>query len=256
MICDLHVHTHFSCDSKVLMDEYCQYAIQHDVTYICFTDHIDNNKHDEGYGLYNAEAYFEEFEKTKEKYSGKLNLLCGIEFSEPHIYQAEFEKHAALPYDFIIGSVHFCKDNMFMSEMVKSQVPVEVCYENYWREVQNAVSYGGFDCFGHLDFPKRYYKQLLYDKGSLGEIFSTMLKNGIIPEINTSSLRRGLDETLPDEELLRIYKAVGGQFVTVGSDAHYVKDLSADCSYAKDLIQKFDFKEVIFHKRKLKLIGS
>ena len=37
---------------------------------------------------------------------------------------------------------------------------------------------------------------------------------------NTSSLRKGHVQTMPGKELLEIYKANGGKYVTIGSDAH------------------------------------
>jgi len=84
---DLHVHTHHSCDSKVEIEEYCEKAIQLGLKYICFTDHVDFNKADYGYGYYDASKFFSEFNKAKDKYSGKLNILSGIEFAEPHIHK-------------------------------------------------------------------------------------------------------------------------------------------------------------------------
>ena len=50
----------------------------------------------------------------------------------------------------------------------------------------------------------------------------------MVIEINPSSLRKGYNETMPGKELLEIYKACGGRYVTIGSDAHEVKDLGAE----------------------------
>lgn len=77
---DLHVHTHHSCDSKATLDSYCKRAVELNLEYICFTDHIDYNKADYGYGYYNLDKFFNEFSSVQDKYSGELTILCGVDF--------------------------------------------------------------------------------------------------------------------------------------------------------------------------------
>lgn len=222
MISDLHVHTCFSCDSSATMAEYCEEAIRKGVGYICFTDHVDYNKADYGYGYYNPKAYFEELGRVRDLYSGKLELFSGIEFSEPHLYPKEFEKLSKLPYDFILGSVHYWIDDLFASEIQKKGIPLEEAFGKYWAEVDKLVSFGGFDSLAHIDFPKRYYRDCLWYEDSMLDIFKKMVKNNISLEINTSSLRKGMDEAMPGKELLEVYKNAGGRNITIGSDAHGV----------------------------------
>lgn len=245
---DLHVHTHHSFDSRISIEEYCQKAKEIGVKYICFTDHIDFNEADEGYGYYDKDKFFREFNIAREKYSKELNILCGIEFSEPHIYQKEFDEFCKLPYDFILGSIHFWVNNMFPSEMVKRNYPVDDAFKRYWEEVYKAVSYGGFDSLAHIDFPKRYYKKCLWSKTKMKDIFSAMVKNNIALEINTSSLRKGLTEAMPGKELLEIYHNVGGVMITQGADTHSTKELAADYEYGQSLISG-NLKSTIFIKR-------
>jgi histidinol-phosphatase (PHP family) len=164
MLTDLHVHTLFSCDSKTTMEEYCEEAINQGVKYLCFTDHVDYNKNYYGYGFYKPQEYFEEFNRIQDKYSDKINLLSGIEFSEPYVYQKEFEKISKLPYDFILGSIHCWIDDMFASELQKRGISLKEAFEKYWIEVYKTVSFGGFDSLAHIDFPKRYYKDSLWDE--------------------------------------------------------------------------------------------
>lgn len=255
MINDLHIHTKYSCDSEAVMEEYCQKAIKNNMKYICFTDHVDFNKNDYGYGYYNVNKFFEEFYNVKEKYGDKVELLCGIEFSEPHLYKGELEKLAKCPYDFIIGSIHWVGD-MFPCLETRNNYPAHKFYDLYWKEVLKAVESGGFDSLGHIDFPKRYYNEVVYNELIINEIFNKMKKNNIVMEINTSSLRKGLTTSMPDQEVLRIYKNNGGKYVTIGSDAHNVEDLSADNNYAKDLIGQTMLSEVIFKQHKLLQISE
>ncbi|MFW6287602.1 MAG: histidinol-phosphatase HisJ family protein [bacterium] len=250
---DLHVHTHHSCDSLVSIDKYCKKAIEMGVKYICFTDHLDFNTTDEGFGYYNKDKFFEEFNIAKEKYADNLTILSGIEFSEPHIYQREFEEYCQLPYDFILGAVHFWANDMFPSEMIKVNYPLESAFKRYWEEVFKAVSFGGFDSMAHIDFPKRYYKNSLWEKSEMEDIFTAMVDNNIALEINTSSLRKGLDESMPDKDLLQIYNDCGGITITHGADTHLVNDLAADFDYASSLITG-NLKSAVFIQREAKYL--
>lgn len=233
---DLHVHTHHSCDSSASIDDYCRKAIENDVKYICFTEHVDFNKADSGYGYYDANKFFDEFNAARHKYSHKLTLLCGIEFSEPHVYKKEFEMYRKLPYDFILGSIHYWIGDMFPSELVKNNIPADIVFEKYWEEVYKAVSYGGFDTLAHMDFPKRYYKKCIWNRAQISDIFKEMIKKDIALEINTSSLRKGLTESMPSKEFLNIYEGMGGEKVTIGADTHSPEELASGYEYADSLI--------------------
>lgn len=250
LTCDMHVHTRFSCDSEAGMEAYCLRALQLGVTTVCFTDHVDHNPRDYGFGYYDADAYFEELRLARERFGGRLTLLAGLEFSEPHVYPEEFEEYVKLPYDFIIGSVHYWHEDLFPSEMTAQGVPVDVCYRGYWREVRRAVEFGGFDCLGHIDFPKRYYGELLYDEAEILEIMSLTVDNGICLEVNTSSLRKGLAEPMPGRGILELYRAAGGIYATVGSDAHRPEDLAAGRETASELLSIVGLHEVTYAGRK------
>ena len=78
----------------------------------------------------------------------------------------------------------------------------------------------------------------------------------MVIEINTSSLRKGLKETMPGLELLEIYKDCGGQYVTIGSDAHYVSDIGADNEIAQKLIRDFGLQEVVYEQRKRRIVND
>ena len=249
-VCDLHVHTKHSADSRAELEAYCIQALQTGVDTLCFTDHIDYNPNDTGKGLYEPDVFFSEFLPLQEKYSGQLTLLCGVEFAEPHLYREQLSMYSRLPYDFILGSLHFWYRDMFVSLMVKAGIPAELCYEYYWDEVLAAVKAGGFDSLAHIDFPKRYYGSLIIDRDKLHAICTEIVRNQICMEINTSSLRKNLDETMPGRDILSIYKSCGGKYVTVGSDAHHPDDLAAGNAQARELIDYFGFEELIFIQRK------
>lgn len=248
MIVDMHVHTEFSCDSDAKMENYLRIAQEKQVDGICFTDHVDFNKNDYGYGYYRAEEYFAALAKAKS--CGSCMALSGMEFSEPYLYQREFEALKQYPYDFIIGSIHWIGD-MFPCREVRERYSAGEFYALYWEEVLKTVEAGGFQCLGHIDFPKRYYGEIVYEEKMLRRIFETMLKQNMILEINTSSIRKGIPECMPGAEILQLYRECGGRFVTIGSDAHCEEDLAADFGQADQLVQKAGLQKVYFRERRM-----
>lgn len=249
--CDLHLHTNYSNDSTEPLENYCTRALAIGVDCLCFTEHVDHNLKDPGCGIYDAEAFFEGLQKAKQVYGARLKLLAGIEFSEPHLYQEGLRSFRELPYDFILGSVHFWGDDMFPSEMIQRGITVEKCFEEYWPDVLKSVKSGGFDCVGHIDFPKRYYKQLIYSPEFLGEVCTEMVRNDIILEVNTSSLRAGLDESMPNADMLEIYKKCGGRYFTMGSDSHAAKHLYTFIDEARRIPLELGLQEVYFEGRRM-----
>ena len=250
MVTDFHVHTEMSCDSEAKISEYIDIAKRKKVDAVCFTDHVDFNLIDEGYHYYNPDNFFDYYSKFCSDPDIGVDIHAGIEFSEPHLYGNELEKLKKYPYDFIIGSVHYVGD-LFPSQTVREQYTAKEFYELYWKEVYKCVLFGGFDCLGHIDFPKRYYGELYYQEELIREIFQIMLQKNIILEINTSSLRKGLTTTMPSDELLEIYKHCGGNYITIGSDAHVAEDLAANNAEAQKLADQYELKNVIFKKHKM-----
>lgn len=250
---DMHVHTEFSCDSDAKMEDYIEKAKTSGIGTICFTDHVDLNTNDYGYNYYSADRFWEQFNEIKCNADMPIELLAGIEFGEPHLYEKNLKELTKYPYDFVIGSIHWIGD-MFPCQKVREQYSAKEFYTLYWKEVLKTVQTGGFDSLEHIDFPKRYYGEIYYEEAVINEIFCNLLEKDLVIEINTSSLRKGHAQTMPGKELLETYKANGGKYVTIGSDAHIVEDIGADYATAKSLLEEVGLQEVIYRQRKRQII--
>lgn len=246
---DLHVHTLFSSDSHAPMESHVQRALTLGLETVCFTDHVDYNPVDFGYLFYQPDAFFAEFDALKARFAGRVELLAGMEFGETHLYREQFRELARRPYDYVIGSVHWV-DDVFPGDAAKRGIPAEEYFDRYWQVMLEMVRDGGFDALGHVDFPKRYYRELRYSEDVVREIFARLVDSGAVIEINTSSLRKGCDAPMPGEALLALYREAGGRRVTVGSDAHTPEDLNADYGAAAALIRRYGLEEVKYVGRK------
>jgi histidinol-phosphatase (PHP family) len=236
---DLHLHSKFSPDSEESMRRHCDRALLRGFAGVCFTDHMDFNGR--GLDYFNADAYFRALRRVKAEYKGLLDVLAGIEISEPHLHRRELEWVNTAPFDFVLGSVHYFMGGLFPAQMRESGMDTRKCFEVYWQNVLDMTALGGFDACAHLDFPKRYFLENHWDASLIREICANMRKNNLVMEINSSWLRKGGDELLPDDGILDIYKQEGGEYVTLGSDAHSAKSVGADLETAA---QKRDEKDL------------
>ena len=94
---------------------------------------------------------------------------------------------------------------------------------DYLELVLQQAKWGRFSVLGHLTLPLRYMKEkcgldMTFDgfEAEVEEIFRTLIGNGCGIELNTN---RGHDP-LPGEKWLKLYRACGGEIITLGSDAH------------------------------------
>lgn len=267
---DMHTHSSFSHDAQngsVIGN--CEAAIKLGMKYVAFTEHydVDLMKALES-RIFELDGYRKEVFDAKEKYKNKLEVLYGMELGD-----AIKEKNEAYrlvttePFDFVIGSIHAPRREFDFLSMTYTKPDEEMItvFEEYLedqlKQIEWAVENGEkrFDTVAHITYPYRYYKQngrgyLIDLKKDYLEEFSEIMKaciqNGIALECNTSGLRQLMGELLPNETLLRRYKELGGELITVGSDAHTPADVGNGIESAYELLKEIGFKYTTVYKNR------
>ncbi|MCI1931048.1 MAG: histidinol-phosphatase HisJ family protein, partial [Clostridia bacterium] len=131
-------------------------------------------------------------------------------------------------------------------------------YTDYFEEVlSNVKNYDFFNVYGHIDFINRYgsYEDKTMDyyefKSLTDEILKTIISKGKGIEINTSGYRYGLGHPHPQFELIKRYKELGGEIITVGSDAHKPEQITFKFDKAYEMLKEAGFKYItLFTDRK------
>jgi histidinol-phosphatase (PHP family) len=244
------------------MEDHCQRAIEIGLKEIVFTEHFDLNPIDKGLGYFNYEDYSKEIEECREKFGKKLIIKKGLELGEPHLYQTEHSEFLQnKDFDFLLGSIHFIKDRVLHREYAADEDERGV-YLEYFEQVLETAQKGSFHSLGHLDVLKRYVPER-FKKFSASEyqevvreILKAVINRSLGLEVNTSGFRQGLGEPLPTIEIIKWYKELGGQIITIGSDAHHVRHLGQGIQEGLNIIKDLGFKGIYtFTQGKPQMVG-
>ena len=81
------------------------------------------------------------------------------------------------------------------------------------------------------------------DYGDLVEmIFKKIIPEGKGIELNTSSFKYNMRCTCPSEEILRMYRQMGGEIIVIGSDAHTPDRITDHFDYASEYLKSLGFR--------------
>lgn len=265
IIMDLHNHCEFSFDSSTPMEENVKRAVDLKLQYLSITDHLDLYYPNEDYrDEINIKGYFSKFQFLKEKYRDNINFLSGIEVGIQCITaEVNDEIIRSFPYDFVIGSIHEIDGKDLVTDfMIDEFDNLDDFFKYYYEGTQKAVERSEeFDVLGHIDYMDRYVEDYneIPDISNYKEFLIPTLKNLIARgkgiEINTAGIRKGLPYMHPKKQVLEWFKELGGDIITIGSDAHKAEDIGKGVEEACDLLKECGFTTVsVFEKRKEKKI--
>lgn len=246
---DFHMHSHFSADCQVAMEEMVKGAIQKGMTEICFTEHIDYEYPDPSI-LFEVDLaqYEKELNRLRDVYGQHIKIQKGIEIGvQPqilHRYEQLMKNHT---FDFVICSMHTTdRKSLHYKEIFQGRTVTEA-FQLYYDEYLTCIkTFKQFNVLGHVDLVKRYTDEpspdLFHDQLRL--IFQELIPYGKGIELNTSGPRYGLNHALPSRDILELYKECGGEIITLGSDAHRVGEIGEHFHHALLQLQDIGFRYI------------
>ncbi len=246
---DYHIHTNYSSDSDADMESMILSAITKGINEIAITDHVDYHIK---YEPPHYDDLISKFNVMKEKYKSKINMILGVEIGlESQLSDTINEFISSYPFDFIIGSSHsVCQKDLYFDNFFDG-MDKKTAYTLYFTEMlKNINSIEKFCVYGHIDFISRYgtYNDKTLKYSDYNDIIDEVLKllinknRGI--EINTSGYRYKLNQTYPQYAILKRYKELGGEIITIGSDAHTPNYIADHFEVAYDMLEKAGFKYI------------
>ena len=261
MLWDTHMHTHFSVDSEADTLEMTAAAIHAGLGGICFTDHLDLEESQATPELFPLDlpAYFKEMKGLQAQYDGKFPICIGVEIGLQDYLEDLLPKIIQeYPFDFVIGSSHWVNgEDPYYPEYFYGKVEDEAYREYFESILENLAVFDCFDVYGHLDYIVRYgpntHRFYSYEKFAdiIDEILRILIHKGKGIEINTGGFKYGLGHPNPTEDILRRYRELGGEIITVGADAHKPQHVAYDFAKVPGILKAAGFKYyAVFLERK------
>ncbi|MFC2947863.1 histidinol-phosphatase HisJ family protein [Virgibacillus sediminis] len=246
---DYHIHSDFSADCDTPMEKSIEEGIKKGFKEICFTEHIDYDYPDESIVFeFDLGEYDKAIKKMKEKYEGKISIKKGLEIGvQPHLldrYEKLLNREAV---DFVICSMHTTEGKDLHSGDFFRGKTVEQAYDIYYQELLECVRrFHHFNILGHIDLVKRYTeeKSRKDHHDIIAEIFKEIIPMGKGIELNTSGYRYGLEGGMPSADILKLYKELGGEILTLGSDSHIETTLGYKFRESLQLFDELGFKYI------------
>lgn len=249
MLPDYHFHTEFSGDSDTPVRDQIERAISLGMASICITDHHDYDVDSVIDFTLDTDRYFETMTCLREEYRNRIDLRIGVELGlQSHLKEYYRELLEKYPFDFVIGSTHFIdRQDPAYPVFFENRDEREAYHQYFSVTLDNVRNIDDYDVAGHIDYIVRYgpNKAACYHyhdyRDILDEILKTIIEHGKGIECNTAGYRKGIFQPNPSADILRRYRELGGEIITVGSDAHVTWDLGADFDRAKRLLQDCGF---------------
>lgn len=268
MFADYHVHTEFSDDSTYPMERVIQDAIALGMEEICITDHVDYGvKEDwdsgrpiarrDGAPLANVDypRYLAEIERLQRVYGDRIRvragLECGVQTHTVPQYEALLDRYEL---DFILLSVHQVEDKEFWTQDFQRGRTQREYNERYYEELLALVKgFKRYSVLGHMDLITRYDQAGAYPYERIRplaeEILKAVVSDGKGIELNTSYHRYGLKDATPSVEILKLYRSLGGEIITIGSDSHRPEHLGAHIAEGMSLLRELGFRRFCTYER-------
>lgn len=235
----VHVHSKL-CDGKNTLDELAVTAWKAGLKTLGFSGH-SHTPCDIEYCMTRSRTalYRAQVAKLKERYAGKMDILCGLEWD----LNSDDDPTA---YDYTIGSAHYVRGPKTgrYYEIDFRPADLAACIQDdfdgdglavveaYFRNVEQVVAHkptilGHFDLIKKINGGNKFFDEdAPRYHAAAGAALEAAAAAGVVMEVNTSGVYRGYrKDFFPGEALLRRWRELGGE-VVITADAHEAKALT------------------------------
>lgn len=260
---DSHSHSTCSPDGHNAPAEMLKKADELGLYAYTLSDHCECQSYEGEFKESSAEAR-RQMKEIAESVPHSVKFYFGIELGQAnHNLAAANEIADDDTYDFILGSLHNLRnrEDFYYFQQAKHGEKIDednltdYILSEYLKELLEVVEWGRFDSLAHITYPLRY----IFPAGShpnyhnqqelLEQVLAELIKKDKALEMNTSRLWRTDGVVLPDLEVFKLYKQMGGRLVTLGSDAHCTDDLGKGIDMGLDLLKEAGFSEFAVYER-------
>lgn len=255
---DYHTHCCFSPDTGgTLPTQNIDAALAKGLDALMFTDHCECNTHTgtcpfpKPWPDMDYEHYFEYCSSLKGKYP--IQLGVGIEIGQPLQGLEYAEKMVSVkPWDMILASNHNIVGEPDFCLMEYEGRDLDDICNRYFAELYDIVKWGKFDVLSHLYYFIKYISvknlpeiDFTRFNDAISEIFKLLIQTGKGLEVNTSCMPiKQYGKPVPNLVHLKMYRELGGELITIGSDSHKGADIGTGIDETIEFLKEAGFRYV------------
>ena len=253
----VHVHSKL-CDGKNTLEELAVTAWRAGLQTLGFSGH-SHTPCDLEYCMTQSRTalYKAQIAKLKERYAGKMDILCGLEWD----LNSDDDPAA---YDYTIGSAHYVRGPKTgrYYEIDFRPADLAACIQDdfdgdglavveaYFRNVEQVVAHkptilGHFDLIKKINGDGKFFDE--HDpryKAAADSALMVAARNRCVLEVNTSAVFRGFrKDFFPSDEILKDWLALSGN-VVITADAHDAKALTFGYEEAAAKLKELGYSKV------------
>lgn len=263
LLADMHCHTNASHDALSDPLELCEAALKNGIGIFAVTDHFDGVAADRLVPYEIATHSKKNFEKARDRYGERLQVLFGMEYGEAFWVPDQQKKvDEAFDFDVKLGSVHAVRHELTRGPFAwldfsgYTEEQIRSYYRQYLDDMLENLNSVDFDVLTHLDNPKKYLTAkfgfpLPYSDFSeqIDKILDHVIAHGIALEINTATVDL-MDEFMPSHEILQRWREKGGYLVTFGADSHCPERVGKHLDRAIATLKELGLRNIFYYKNR------
>lgn len=258
---DYHVHTSYSADCAVPMARMALAAQSAGIKEICFTEHIDIEAPGETSFVVDLDAYragFLEVQRAFPDLTLRFGIEAGLDLSTIEKMTDMLEDQ---PLDYVVGSQHLVFGLDPYHNTIWERYTQHEIYNEYMRTgIECAAACDFYDVLGHLGYIGKFCpfedKLMRYSDHSdaIDTLLKTLIDKGKGLEVNTNGLLM-TTSTMPETPVIARYYELGGEIITIGSDAHREDIVGLAVQKTLEMLRQIGFCYVCaFDRRKPRFI--
>jgi histidinol-phosphatase (PHP family) len=253
---DMHTHSRHSHDSTEPLEAMCIAARAAGLGGIAFTDHLDLGPHPTHDWPAMLSGSIREATEMAARHAPHLRVLRGVEVGEP-LCNPQAAERILRDYalDVVVMGIHSADRQNDLCRLDHTTLDTDVMLERYFAELRTMAEWEGYDVLAHIGYPLRYIRR---DRGvdwdlapytaQIDAVMAVVAGTDRALEVNTAGLNRGIGGPSADLEQLRRFKALGGRYVTLGSDAHAARFVGGGFDKGLRIIREAGFDAVTHYE--------
>ena len=237
---DYHLHVVAHGDRPMTVGNilaYCEVARERGILQMGITEH----------DRYLDDIDVAAFQEAREKTAVELRLGIEIDFVPGKEERMDLDS-SALPYDYVIGSVHRVEGeevDRATDQTVYERWDTYDLYDAYYANVREAALSGRFEVLGHPDLIKIFRRFPDRDiTGMMEETADAVAASGIVVDVNAAGLRKPVGDIYPSRKFLEMFHRRGVPIV-LSSDAHAPDQVGMGYEKSLPLVRDVGYREVV-----------